>query len=90
MIRGLIVILWRTPEYTARGIFSSNMVLGSVAAHALKIACRQNRCADKSLRPARAAPFYLAPPVIDLFRSRCRHVRSLTLHIRLHFSMSRG
>jgi hypothetical protein len=60
MILGLIVILWRTPEYTARRILSSNMVLGFAAARALKIACRQNRCADKSLRRARAAPFYLA------------------------------
>lgn len=62
MMRSVTVILWHTPEYTARRIFCSNMVLASSAAHAPKIACRQNRCADKSLWRARAVSFYLAYP----------------------------
>ena len=59
-IRNVTIVLWRTPEYTARGIFYSNMVLCLSTARALKIACRQNRCADNPLRRTRAVPFYLA------------------------------
>ena len=66
------------------------MVLGSPAAHAVKIACRQNGCADKSLRPARAVPFYLAYPRQRSYPVPLSSAALTTLHIGLHSNVSIG
>ena len=84
----------RASEYAAHKICNSNMALTSPAAHALKIACRQNRCADKSLRRARAAPFYLAsprprPPPVPLPCKRPRPAHCGTRKIPANFRLTR-